>query len=243
MEANNIRPNKTQAPYCWQNKGALERIRRLNGSTKSSALLVYFVMTELASDNKSSVFNVGMHTLELLTGLSDRTVGKRLDDLKALGLIEIQRNFAGPRTQLESTFTLFTHRKIEGRDYRNKNYTPTETNSPTSFRPIVNKTEEGEEQNKTRNYVPPSQYSETEKEALIAWEEIAVGSGLYFLPVDKFSPIVTCWISQFPDIPELRKLFAWVVEQQRNNPVMKTKSLVSTLRDAHEGRGHFAEYE
>jgi hypothetical protein len=79
------------APFCWQHKAARRKIRDAfdRDKTVHSALGTYDALTEIASDEESEIFETTHAWIALLSGFSQRTVGKRLPELEEIGLIEI----------------------------------------------------------------------------------------------------------------------------------------------------------
>ena len=83
-------PSK-EAPYCWQNRNLLRRIRtRLENS--ASALLVYVALSEIASEEKgASTFQATQRTIADRAGVSRRTVQTFLPELARIGVIRIEK--------------------------------------------------------------------------------------------------------------------------------------------------------
>jgi hypothetical protein len=78
-------------PWCYQSKAALRTIREANDTTGNltSALATYSALTEYASNKASDCFEVAQSYIGMMTGLHRNTVGKRLQELAALGLIQM----------------------------------------------------------------------------------------------------------------------------------------------------------
>lgn len=96
-------PNSA-GPWMWQSKTAIRTIRiSLDGENSvPSALLVYFALTEEASNKQSSAFVTTRAWLGQMTGLSVRTIQSRLKDLQEIGLIEVKTT----RLKTPSMYTL-----------------------------------------------------------------------------------------------------------------------------------------
>jgi hypothetical protein len=88
--------------WAWQDKRALRRIRELL-EDNATALALYLALTEQASNSTSPEFTASHAQLASLSGLSVRTVQRRLLDLKRINLVGIST----PRLREPSTFTLF----------------------------------------------------------------------------------------------------------------------------------------
>lgn len=100
---------RQEAPFCWQAKAALRRIRAAfdRSGTVSSALLTYGALTEFSSDFVSETFSVTHADIVAKCGLSLRTVQQRLVELQEIGLIEITT----PDYRAPSTFRLLSIRE------------------------------------------------------------------------------------------------------------------------------------
>jgi predicted transcriptional regulator len=88
-------------PFAWQDKRILRRIRE-EVEDYPSATLVYLALTIAASDTGSDEFKTTQSWLAQLSGVTDRTVRRRLLDLQQLGLIEVST----PRLRAPSTYRL-----------------------------------------------------------------------------------------------------------------------------------------
>lgn len=93
-------------PWMWQCKMGVRLIRAsLDGiNAVSSGLLVYFALTELASNQQAATFVTTRLKIGELTGLSVRTVQLRLNDLKELGLLISST----PQLKRASTYTILS---------------------------------------------------------------------------------------------------------------------------------------
>jgi len=75
--------------FCWQDKGVLKCIRQQIEDC-SSALCVYLALTIVASDNGSeNPFTTTHRYIAELSGVTDRTVRRRLADLVRIGVIKV----------------------------------------------------------------------------------------------------------------------------------------------------------
>jgi DNA-binding Lrp family transcriptional regulator len=80
-----------KAPFCWQHKGALRKIREAFDAEKTvaSALAVYLALTEIASDEEREVFQTTHAWISQKSGVSPRTVQDRLNGLAEIGVVQI----------------------------------------------------------------------------------------------------------------------------------------------------------
>lgn len=84
-------------PFAWWHKAITRRIRE-QVVDKTSALAVYLGLCEVASDaQRNDAVTVTQGHLASLSGLTTRTVRKRLEDLERIGAIRRQAPPAGPR--------------------------------------------------------------------------------------------------------------------------------------------------
>ena len=90
-----------QAPFAWQDKRVLRRIRE-TCPEYPSALAVYLALTVVASDKQSEEFTTTHQWLAQLSGFSPRTVQSRVHDLAAAGVIAVTT----PPLKAPSTFRL-----------------------------------------------------------------------------------------------------------------------------------------
>ena len=83
------RSRTPEAPYCWQNKEALRKIRDAFDSTGNvgSAIAVYCALTEIASDRESETFDGGTGFLSYKSGIGTTTVKKVLKGLREIKVI------------------------------------------------------------------------------------------------------------------------------------------------------------
>jgi len=101
------RSRTPEAPYCWQSKGALRRIReQLDGDNLLPyALAVYSALTENASDKGAEEFSTLQSRLARLAGdISTRTVQRVLPLLRDIGVID----YTTPRLRGPITFRLLS---------------------------------------------------------------------------------------------------------------------------------------
>jgi hypothetical protein len=101
-----LRSTKTDAPFCWISRRALELIREQcdQENAVSSAIAVYVALAEKASRQGAEEFSAPHGLLMSMSGLSRRTVQRRLQDLVECGLLEIET----PARKMASTFRLLT---------------------------------------------------------------------------------------------------------------------------------------
>jgi DNA-binding MarR family transcriptional regulator len=103
-EARNI---KDRQPFCWQEKKALEKIRRLFENDTASALLTYLALTEIASDAKAETFQASASHIASKAGLARKTVIRRVGPLEERGLIAVKRTkLPGRKASASNTYTL-----------------------------------------------------------------------------------------------------------------------------------------
>jgi len=90
--------------FCWQPKAALHRIREAldANNSVSSGLLVYFALTEIASDKRAHTFQATHAYIAMRCGQSPRTVQQRVKDLVSIGVIEC----TVPNLKAPATYTL-----------------------------------------------------------------------------------------------------------------------------------------
>ena len=79
---------KPNGPFCWQDKRWLGLIRK-ETEDYASGLSVYLALTELASDNESDSFKATHAWLAKLSGLSEKTIRRRLRDLKRIRAVKV----------------------------------------------------------------------------------------------------------------------------------------------------------
>jgi len=85
--------SKTNGPFCWQNKETLRGIREsLDACTNLPSILgVYHALTEIASNEQSNQFTTTQsHIAQLAGGISTKTVGRCLKELRALEIISTE---------------------------------------------------------------------------------------------------------------------------------------------------------
>jgi len=223
-------------PFCWQSKGVLKRITEVfsESNCAASARSVYLALTELASDEQSETFTASKALIAHKAGVSVKTAETMLKGLSELSfvLIEGQRkNLNTAVVKAANSYTLLTMRNGYASAMRNEG-----RKSCVSDK-VEESEKKGEESEKrTRAKKPalpfsiPSEYSNEEKAIIEAYHKICVGSGLNWLPVDKFTDEVRKALTIYPELDECRELFKWAVEQERNAPNRShSKTLVRTL--------------
>lgn len=88
-------------PFAWQDKRVL-RIIREQAEEYSSAVGVYVALTVAASDLEKTEFQTTHAWLAQLSGLGERTVKRRIADLKRIGVISVTT----PRLKAPCTYRL-----------------------------------------------------------------------------------------------------------------------------------------
>lgn len=100
------------APFCWQSKTALRRIREIAGESDepsaASVLAVYTGLCEMASDKHSEVFEAARGLLASMSCVHVRTFDAALKVLTSAGLLHIERRKIDPATNLPSIYSLIT---------------------------------------------------------------------------------------------------------------------------------------
>lgn len=104
-----VERNIKDAPFCWQSKAALWRIRdAFDESTfLDQSLAVYLTLCELASDEQSATFTATRRKVAGRAGVSVRRVSEILARLKSLVLLDWKQNYLDGTKELSpSTYTL-----------------------------------------------------------------------------------------------------------------------------------------
>lgn len=105
-------PTRTQkaTAYCWQCKAMLRKIREAFDGTHDvgTALLVYFALTEIASDLTSNEFTTTHAWIAGKSGLSTATVKRRLAALVEIGVVAVQT----PALRAPSNYRLLAHGEL-----------------------------------------------------------------------------------------------------------------------------------
>ena len=78
-------------PFSWQDKRVIRKIRESfdDQAIVASALSTYFALSVVASDKGADEFQTTHPWVASMAGLSSRTVGQRLSDLKEIGVIDV----------------------------------------------------------------------------------------------------------------------------------------------------------
>ena len=94
-------------PWCWQPKAALRLVREALDAENAvaSGLLVYFALTEIASDKQSQTFQTTHSFIAMRSGLSPRTVQQRIQDLTDIGVLKC----VVPNLRAPATYTLLSN--------------------------------------------------------------------------------------------------------------------------------------
>lgn len=105
-----VSPRKTDdAPFCWQSKSAIWRIREAfdESTFLDQAFAVYLTLSELASDEQSPTFKATRRKIAERSGVSMRRVSEILARFKLLSLLDWKQNFQeGTKELAPSTYTL-----------------------------------------------------------------------------------------------------------------------------------------
>jgi biotin operon repressor len=135
-------------PFCWQSKIALNHIRaNVPDGMMPNILLVYFTLTEMASDGHAAEdFRAKHSDLSKRSGLSRRTVLSHLQRLKSIGAISTRRNFGEDGRQLPSSILIHPPEQIGKRPPPVQPlHTPCAIAHGGDCTPILNKKKEEEE--------------------------------------------------------------------------------------------------
>ncbi len=100
-----------EAPWCWQTKAAIWRIREAfdESTFLDQTLAVYLTMCELASDEQSETFEATRRKIAERAGVSVRRVSEILARFKTLNLLDWKQNFLeGTKELAPSTYTLLS---------------------------------------------------------------------------------------------------------------------------------------
>jgi len=98
-----------QSPFSWQEKGVLRCIRAHldESSLLNSALAMYLVLSEIASNQQSDEFPVSYAKIAQMTGISRRTAIRIMKVFENLGIVKVKRRKEGNRN-LNSIYTLLS---------------------------------------------------------------------------------------------------------------------------------------
>lgn len=99
-----IRPQQG-VPFLWADKQVLREIRT-KVENPASAIAVYLGLCELGSDASSDEFTASQTAIALSSGVSVRTAGTRLQDLRTIKVIEI----TSPKLDAPATIKLLPFR-------------------------------------------------------------------------------------------------------------------------------------
>jgi hypothetical protein len=96
-------------PWLWQPKAALRKIVEQLEGDAATALAVYMALTWIASDVRSATFSRSRASIGHLAGVTVKTVTRRLDDLRRLGLVKVTaQRLPGRKAQDVSRYHLGT---------------------------------------------------------------------------------------------------------------------------------------
>ncbi len=117
----NLRRTINDGPFCWLTKAALWKIREAFDAQNAvpSAIAVYVALAELASDAQREDFARDKATIAQRAGLGCRRVQEILQDLQAIGLVDIQRQkLAGTSINGPNVYCLKALQKAAGTCYQ-----------------------------------------------------------------------------------------------------------------------------
>lgn len=235
------RPRKiSDGHFCWQDKFARRRIRsEVEKKHHLSTLSLYDGLSEAASDSGSETFQITQDALAELSGISPRTLQRCIRSLEELGLVHVKKNSRPTQDgwrKMRSTYTLLQIRH----DGASMNASRKNT---VESQPL--KEQEEETEKRLHDHLPENAalYKYTDKQRLIieVWDDVAVRSGLGFLPVTIWTRECAESIDTYDSADECRQLFLWVVKKEKTRRTSLTKSLTRVLRDCVTGTGLCAE--
>lgn len=102
-----------RAPFCWQDKATLRALRAYydgdRRARRATALAIYLVLTELASDQHSQMHVETTHrAIWEATGTSEATVKRYLREFEDIGLVAIERRKVHADISLPNIYALLT---------------------------------------------------------------------------------------------------------------------------------------
>ena len=101
--------------FCWQDKSRLRLIReKLKDKERCAALVVYLVLTNIASDEEDSRFTTYRKVIASMAGIGRDRVTKALGHLEALGLIKLSAQTRGKDGKFVALHITLTKGKMEG---------------------------------------------------------------------------------------------------------------------------------
>jgi DNA-binding Lrp family transcriptional regulator len=220
------KPGKTS--WCWQPKAALHHIREALDaeSAVSSGLLVYVILTEIASDKRSHTFQTTHSFIAMRSGLSQRTVQRRIKALTEIGVLKCDV----PSLRAPATYTLLL---IEPKDEQQplhnatpqlRSVVPPSKNAPwrTSEECIQEVPKNG---HKTCSTKEPRKFSPIQKELADMVEGI-LGNG-WENDAGKWLNRITGGVGDAgntvsPEPGKVRRVFEEVADAQKNNRITTT---------------------
>lgn len=235
MNETATRSTKQKQAFCWQEKAGLWAIRNAFDADDDvkHGLVVYLVLTEIASDERAEVFTRRIGNIAERAGLSYRKTADVLNKLANNGLVEITENLIpGTSAKAPSTYRLLS--VTLGTECARLGTDAKQPSVPISVNNVFNNRSKQKE-NKTRaierfkalGYTPPSAAK------IEAYEAICVGSGLHFLPITEYREEIEERLHDYEDLEELKKLFRHTANLvARNEWTRKSKTLRGILEDA-----------
>ena len=91
-ENKKIRHRSPELPFDWRCKKAVWRIRKSSNRSRLISVAVYTALTELASDNESSIFKTNVGLIAATAGCSARAARYALQDLVNAGVLIVTRH-------------------------------------------------------------------------------------------------------------------------------------------------------
>ncbi|NQV14693.1 winged helix-turn-helix domain-containing protein [bacterium] len=109
MKKNEITRVIQQTPFSWQEKEVLRCIRMHldESSLLNSALALYLVLTEIASNQQTEKFPASYAKIAQMTGISRRSAIRIMREFEILGIVNVKRRKEGNRN-LNSVYTLLS---------------------------------------------------------------------------------------------------------------------------------------
>lgn len=114
MKRGTLSVRQPSPPFCWQSKIVLKHIRRnVPEKLMPNCLLLYFALTEMASDEHAAEdFRANHSHLAKRCGLSRRTVIRHLQRLESIGVLSSSPNYEPDGQQLPCSILLHEPDKL-----------------------------------------------------------------------------------------------------------------------------------
>lgn len=124
------------AGWCWQEKATLDVLRAYYDGERlkqrSTALAIYLVLTEIASDQRTPErAEVTHRAIWEHTGTSASTVKRYLAEFEQLGVLAVERRKAAGDVSLPNVYALLTPRSTDGPTPAIAPAQPRSTSEPT----------------------------------------------------------------------------------------------------------------